>query len=58
MKAQYDITIDLTKGQEEFWKLRTLVQLSLHEQSMVLVNYLNLKYKLIVNEDTGEVHEG
>ena len=20
MKAQYDITIDLTKGQEEFWR--------------------------------------
>ena len=57
-KIDYVDMINTAKGQEEFWKLRTLVQLSLHEQSMVLVNYLNLKYKLIIDEDTGEVHEG
>ena len=56
-KIDYTDMITTAKGQEEFWKLKTLVQLSPHEQSMVLVNYLNLKYKLIVDETTGETHE-
>ena len=56
-KIDYVEMVNTAKGQEEFWKLKTLVQLSQHEQNMVLVNYLNLKYKLGVNQTTGEVND-
>lgn len=47
--------INTAVGQDEFWMLRTMVQLSAHEQNMMIVKYLNMKYKLVVDSDTGEV---
>ena len=45
------------KGKSEFWRVKTSVAISDQELSMLIVNYLNLKYVLKVDESTGEVSE-
>lgn len=53
----YEGMINTEKGKSEFWKLRTLAQLSNHELSRLLVEFVNMKYKLKVNAETGEIGE-
>lgn len=53
----YEGMINTEKGKSEFWKLRTLAQLSNHELSRLLVEFVNMKYKLKVNQETGELLE-
>ena len=49
--------IQTEKGKSNFWRLKTLANISDHEMSLIIVNYLNLKYVLKVDESTGEVSE-
>ena len=51
----YEDQILTDKGKEEFWRKRTLVNMSQHELNLLLVEYMNMKYKLKVNEETGEI---
>lgn len=56
-KIEYEDMINTETGKAEYWKLLNIAQLSPHELKMLAVNYVNLKYKLVVNETTGEVTE-
>lgn len=62
-EAQLEVSIDYSdmilteKGKNEFWRKRTLVNMSQHELNLLLVEYMNMKYKLKVNESTGECSE-
>ena len=49
--------IHTERGKSEFWNLRQLAMNSTYELSMLVVVALNYKYKLVVNETTGEVTE-
>jgi len=53
----YTSMINTETGKKEFWKMRTVVQLSSHELNMLIVKYMNLEYRLKVNNVTGEVTE-
>jgi hypothetical protein len=61
--AEEDVTIDYEtlikteRGKSEFWKLRTLSQMSNAELNKILVEFVNMKYKLKVNAETGEITE-
>jgi len=55
--VNYEDLIRTEKGKAEFWRMRTLAQMSQREMAMMLVELVNLKYKLVVNETTGEVKE-
>lgn len=56
-KINYEDLIKTAKGKSEFWRVKTSVAISDQELSMLIVNYLNLKYVLKVDESTGEVSE-
>ena len=56
-KIDYLDLINTEKGKSEFFNIRTLALMSGRELNILVVNYLNLKYKLKVNEETGEVLE-
>ena len=53
----YTDMITTEKGKAEFWRRRTLVNMSQHELNILLVEHMNMKYNLIVNETTGEIEE-
>lgn len=54
-KIDYLDLINTEKGKSEFFNIRTLVTMSGRELNMLVVDYLNLKYRLKVDELTGEV---
>ena len=56
-KINYEDLIKTAEGKSEFWRVKTSVAISDQELSMLIVNYLNLKYVLKVDESTGEVSE-
>ncbi|HRM78388.1 MAG TPA: hypothetical protein PLF55_08795, partial [Aliarcobacter cryaerophilus] len=56
-KINYEDLIKTAKGKSEFWRVKTSVAISDQELSMLIVNYLNLKYVLKVDESTGEISE-
>lgn len=41
---KYESMIETPEGKAEFWKVRTLVSISQHELSMMLVEHVNRKY--------------
>ncbi len=53
----YEDLITTEKGKAEFWRKRTLVNMSQHELNIVLVEYMNMKYKLKIDSETGEVDD-
>lgn len=57
VRINYEEMIQTEKGKSNFWRLKTLANISDHEMSLIIVNYLNLKYVLKVDESTGEVSE-
>lgn len=56
-KIEYEDMINTETGKSAYWKILNMVQLSPHELRMLAVEYVNLKYKLVVNPETGEVTE-
>lgn len=56
-KIDYEGMINTEKGKAMFWELRGLMSTSQHESDMVLVELLNYKYVLKVNNETGEIDE-
>jgi hypothetical protein len=57
VSINYEDMILTEKGKAEFWKKRTLVTMSQHELDIMLVEYMNMKYKLVVDTETGEINE-
>jgi hypothetical protein len=55
LEIDYLDQINTEIGKERFWAIRNMVNLSPHELSVLIVKYLNLKYKLVVDPATGEV---
>ena len=53
----YESMINTEKGKSRFWELRTVMQMSQHEATMILVKMLNYEYVLKVNKVTGEIDE-
>lgn len=58
ISIDYVDMINTEKGKSEYWRIRTLVQLSGHELNKLLVDHMNLLYKLKVDNVTGEVKDG
>lgn len=56
-KINYTDMINTEAGKEEFWRLRTLTQMSPHELQLLLVEHINMKYVLKVDPETGEIKE-
>lgn len=54
---EYTELINTEKGKEEFWRLKTILQMSTEALSIHLVEHLNMKYVLKVNKETGEIDE-
>jgi len=54
-EIHYEDYIDTPTGVVEFWKARSLALLSAHELSLLLIELMNERYKVKVDEDTGEV---
>ncbi len=53
----YEDMINTEKGKGEFWRLLTLVSMSHHELALLLVEVVNHRYVLVVDEETGEIEE-
>lgn len=56
-KIDYEDLVNTQKGKLEFWNMKTLIELSLHERNMLIVQLLNYKYVLKVDKETGEITE-
>lgn len=54
-RVDYLDLINTAIGKGEFYPMLSGVENGQHELRMLLVNYLNYKYKLTVNQETGEV---
>lgn len=54
----YESMITTEKGKSEFWRKRTLANMSQHELNIMLVEYMNMKYKLVLDNVTGELTDG
>lgn len=53
--VNYEDLITTEIGKAEFWRKRTLANMSQHELSMMIVENMNYKYKLVTDEVTGEI---
>lgn len=57
IRVNYEEMISTEKGKSEFWRMKNMASISQHELSLMIVNLLNLKYVLKIDELTGEVLE-
>lgn len=54
-RIDYEAMVVTETGKNDFYRLRSLMQMSQHETNMVLVEMLNLKYVPIIEQETGKV---